>query len=103
MAPFLIFLLLACSSRAFYNKWDHDVRSWYEGKVSGEAEFKVLLRNRECFESIKDRFRVLTETPSTVVVVRLSREELLKISEDRCVIYLEAPKPVHIKSFQISD
>ena len=98
MVPLLIFFLLSCSSKPFYDKWDYDVRRWYEEGKQKEREFKVLLRDIECFEKIKNRFKVVGQAPSTVIVVRLSREELVEISKDRCVKYIEAPKPVHLKS-----
>ncbi len=60
-------------------------------------EFKVLLREKECFNRIKDRFRVVSKSPSTIIVVKLSRKELLEISKDRCVRYIELPKPVNLK------
>ena len=73
------------------------MRRWYEEGKQEEREFKVLLRDMECFERIKDKFRVVSQSPSTVIVVKLSKEELLEISKDRCVRYIEAPKPVHLK------
>ncbi|MDQ7037972.1 MAG: hypothetical protein Q9N26_02055 [Aquificota bacterium] len=96
MSLSLVLLLLSCSPGLPHGKWDYGTRVWYE-RGEGEEEFKVLLKNRSCFEEIKKRFRVVTPLPSEVVVIRLSREELILLSEDECVVYVESPRQVHIR------
>ena len=93
--PFLL-LLLSCSSKIFSEKWDYGTRKWYEERKR-EGEFKVLLKDEGCLNKLKERFRVKSSFTSTVAVVRLSRKELVEISKEDCVLYIEVPKPVYPK------
>lgn len=89
--------LFSCSSKIPYGKWDYETRRWYESKERTESEFKVLLKEKDCFERLKSKFRVTTSLPSSVILVRLSREELVKLSRDECVSYVEFQRPMYLK------
>ena len=92
-----LLFLSSCSSKIPYGKWDYETGRWYESKERAEGEFKVLLKRRDCFERLKGKFRVTTSSPSSVILVRLSREELMELSRDECVSYVEFQRPVHPK------
>ena len=97
-ALFLSFLLfLSCYSKIPYDKWDYETRVWYEQGEDRERVFKVFLKQRECFDKLRRGFRVMTLLPSGLLVVKLNREELVELSKDRCVRYVEFQRPVHLK------
>jgi hypothetical protein len=94
-----LLLLLSCSSKSFEDvskKWDYQTREWFK-RGEGSEEFKVLLKDKECYRRLKGRFEVTSSFPSTVITVRLTKEELVRLSEDECVIFVSFPKPVHPK------
>lgn len=91
------FFLFSCSLKHFYYKWDYETQKWYEEKKSEEKEFKVILKNKECFYELKRKFRVKSDMPSTIIIVRLSREELTEMSKDNCVVYVEFPRSINVK------
>lgn len=92
-----LLLFFSCSSKIPYDKWDYETRRWYEKGETTESEFKVLLERKECFERLRKKFKVVSSFPSDLILVKLSREELIKLSEDECVKYVEFQKPVQLK------
>ncbi|WP_333784202.1 hypothetical protein [Thermocrinis sp.] len=55
-----------------------------------EQDYKVLVKDKECAQKIKKKYRVKAEV-GDVLVVTLNQRELESIKKEECVRYVESP------------
>lgn len=89
-----VLLFYGCASD-MSSKFDYHTKVWLKSNVEERKTFKVYCEN-DCINILEKDFQVLSVIDS-VVIIKASAEEILKLSSLKCVKYIEMERKLNLK------
>lgn len=95
---FVLFLVLLSSSCALDNmqNLDPQTRLWLQKQSNSQREtFNIMITEKNCLDNIEN-IQILKKTDN-LVIIKASKEDIIKISKLSCVKYIEKAKKIDLK------